>query len=61
MDDLGCPACGSPALIYPRLLEEDEPVACSGCGTFVATYGEFKRRAELAQRSQPAGFQVSGY
>jgi len=60
MDDFGCPACGSPALIYPRLLEDDEPVVCSGCGAFVAKYGEFKRRAERAQRSQPADFQVSG-
>jgi hypothetical protein len=60
MDDFECLVCGSPSVIYPRALEDDEPVACSGCGAFVSTYGEFKRRAELVQRSQPAGFQVSG-
>jgi hypothetical protein len=60
MDDFGCPACGSAALVYPRVLGDDEPVACSGCGAFVAKYGEFKRRAERALRTQLADFQFSG-
>jgi hypothetical protein len=29
MDDFRCPACGSSALTYPRVLENDEPVACA--------------------------------
>jgi hypothetical protein len=60
MDDFGCLVCGGAAVVYPRALEDNEPVACSGCGAFVAKYGEFKRRAEQAQHSQPAGFLVSG-
>jgi len=57
MDDFGCSACGSAALVYPRVLEDGEPITCSGCGRFVAMYGEFKRRAE---RAQLADFHVSG-
>ena len=56
MDDFGCPACGSPALVYPSVLEDNEPVACSCCGAFLSTYGEFKERAERVLGSK----QVSG-
>ena len=60
MDDFGCPDCGSLALVYPSVLEDNRPVACAGCGSFVSTYGELKQRAEQALGSNPARFPVSG-
>jgi len=60
MDDFGCPACGSLALAYPKALEDNEPVVCSGCAQFVSTYGEFKRRAEQALISFHTDVRVSG-
>ena len=41
-----CPAYGSSAFIYPRLLDDDKPVKCPGCGAFVSTYGEMLRSSE---------------
>jgi hypothetical protein len=32
MDDFRCPDCGSPALVYPEVLERDAPVTCAKCG-----------------------------
>jgi hypothetical protein len=58
MNEFRCPACGSPALVYPRLLEVDEPVVCASCGEFVSTYGELKRRS--TQVSNPSRIPVSG-
>ena len=60
MDDFECVACGCPAVVYPRVLEDGEPVACSRCGAFVSTYGQFKARAEAAERSNWARSPVSG-
>jgi hypothetical protein len=45
MSDFRCPACRSFALVYPTVLDDDQPVACAGCGAFVSTYGELKQRA----------------
>jgi DNA-directed RNA polymerase subunit N (RpoN/RPB10) len=59
MDDIRCPTCGSPALVYPRVLEAVEPVACASCGAFVSTYGELKKRSERAPGSNPTRI-VSG-
>jgi ribosomal protein S27E len=59
MDDFGCPDCGSPALVYPNALQDDEPVACAGCGSFVSTFGELKQRAERVLDSDST-FPVSG-
>jgi len=39
-----CPACGSLAFRYPRVLDDDKPVLCAGCGAFVSTYGELRQR-----------------
>jgi DNA-directed RNA polymerase subunit RPC12/RpoP len=58
MDDFRCTACGSPALVYPRVLKGDEPVACASCGEFVSTYGELKQRSERAPG--PCRVPVSG-
>jgi hypothetical protein len=61
MDDFGCPACGSPALVYPSALEDHEPVACASCGEFVSTYGELKQRSERGVgSSNPSRGPVSG-
>ena len=60
MNDFGCSVCRSPALVYPRVLKDDQPVTCAGCGTFISTYGELKRRAERVPSSSPTRFPVSG-
>jgi hypothetical protein len=49
--DLACPACGSPALSYPGVLKDDEPVRCVACGEIVCTYGELKHHADRASKS----------
>ena len=46
MSDFVCRSCGSVALVYPEVLDEDEPVVCGACGEFLSSYGEIKRRAE---------------
>jgi DNA-directed RNA polymerase subunit RPC12/RpoP len=45
-NEIRCSICGSPAFMYPRVLDDDRPVICAGCGAFVLTYGEMKRRFE---------------
>jgi ribosomal protein S27E len=42
--EVRCPACGNLAFRYPRVLAEDKPVICAGCGAFIASYGELRRR-----------------
>jgi DNA-directed RNA polymerase subunit RPC12/RpoP len=42
--ELRCPACGSLAFIYPRILADEKPVLCAACGTFVSSYGELRQR-----------------
>jgi hypothetical protein len=44
LDPATCPACGSPAFFYPRVLDDDKPVMCAGCGAFISTYGEMRQR-----------------
>jgi hypothetical protein len=51
MDEFGCPDCGSPAVVYPKVLERDAPVTCAKCGAFVLTYSELKQRSESARTS----------
>jgi hypothetical protein len=58
MNEFGCSVCLSPALVYPKVLEDDQPVLCDECGAFVSTYGELKRRAEHAPT--PTNVRVSG-
>jgi hypothetical protein len=60
MNEFGCPVCLSPALVYPKVLEDDQPVTCADCGAFVSTYGELKRRAERAPSSKRTRVRVSG-
>jgi DNA-directed RNA polymerase subunit RPC12/RpoP len=44
--EVRCPACGSPAFVYPRVLDDDKPVKCAACAAFVSTYGEMKLQCE---------------
>jgi hypothetical protein len=60
MNDLECPVCRSPALVYPSVLEDNHPVTCFRCGAFVFTYGELKQRVERALSSNPRLSRVSG-
>jgi hypothetical protein len=60
MDEFRCSACGSPAFVYPRVLEDDKLVACARCGAFISTYGEFKQRSERAVVSNPSRVPLSG-
>jgi hypothetical protein len=59
-DDLECPVCRSPALVYPSVLEDNYPVTCSRCGAFAFTYGELKQRVEQALSSYPRLSPISG-
>jgi hypothetical protein len=49
MDDFKCPACGSSTLVYPKVLEDREPVVCASCGAFVSTYGESASNSRSGQ------------
>jgi hypothetical protein len=60
MDDFKCQDCGSRALAYPKVLEDDGPVTCSSCGAFVLTYRELKRRSEIAFGSESERVPLSG-
>jgi uncharacterized Zn finger protein (UPF0148 family) len=60
MSDMKCSACGSPAFVYPRELEDGNAVVCASCGEFVSTYGELKQRSERALISNPSRAPVSG-
>jgi len=60
MDEFACRGCDSPAVVYPRVFEDDEPVVCAGCALFVSTYREFKERAELVLSGNPNSVRITG-
>jgi DNA-directed RNA polymerase subunit RPC12/RpoP len=60
MDDLRCSACGSSSLAYPSMLQDDELVACTNCGTVISTYRELKERARLPSARTVARSPLSG-
>jgi len=60
MNEFGCPVCLGLALVYPKVLEDDQPVVCADCGALVSTYGELKRHAERAPTPNPTRVRVSG-
>jgi hypothetical protein len=37
LTEIRCPICGSPALRYPKVMNDDKPVICAGCGAVVST------------------------
>jgi hypothetical protein len=60
MNDFRCPDCGSPALVYPKVLERNAPVTCAKCGAFVLAYSELKRRSESARTPEGQHAPLSG-
>jgi hypothetical protein len=60
MNEISCPACGNVGLMYPKMLEHDEPVNCTNCGAFVSSYGELKRRIEGLQNRHSRWLPTSG-
>jgi len=60
MDDLECFNCGSPAVTYPAVLEDEEPVVCANCGALVYTFGELKRRTKTVFDTALDSSRVSG-
>lgn len=56
-NELNCPSCESPSVIYPES-SEDGPVVCAACGRFLATLRQYRR---LLQRDAGrSGLQTSG-
>jgi hypothetical protein len=45
----------SPALVYPTVEEDVEPVVCASCRAFVSTYGQLKERFEECPRHREGG------
>lgn len=43
-----CTACGSPSIRLPADLNDATIVECEGCGERIATWLDFKRRAQAA-------------
>jgi ribosomal protein S27E len=58
--DFECHACGNPAVAFPKSLDDAAPVTCAACGAFLATYAEFKARAERTIRNTGGSAPVSG-
>jgi hypothetical protein len=50
--ETSCPACGSVAFRYPKVLADDKPVICAACGTFIATYGELSQCSDQHDQSK---------
>jgi ribosomal protein S27E len=45
-EDLRCPDCNSPTVIFPQATNERAAVRCGGCGKLLATRGQFRRLLE---------------
>jgi hypothetical protein len=45
-EDLCCPDCDSPAVIFPQATNERAAVRCGGCGKLLATRAQFRRLLE---------------
>jgi hypothetical protein len=60
MNELNCPVCGSPAVVYPRILDDAAAVKCAECAAFIANYGEFREHVERAIKMDPKGASGTG-
>ena len=60
LDEFACDACGSPAVTYPDVPEEDAAVVCARCAAKICSYGDFRRRAEQMIRLSTDGAGVTG-
>ncbi len=45
LSSFACDTCGSPAIMLPDAPEDTSAIRCSGCGSRLGTWGEFKARA----------------
>ena len=45
-EGLTCPNCDSPSVVYPEAAKDPAVVVCGGCGTFLATRGQFRQLLE---------------
>ena len=60
MDEFRCRMCGSLGVAYPEMLESTEPVKCAACAAYIASYGEFKRRADEVLARNVANSPLTG-
>ena len=59
-EEFACKECGDFAVLYPINFDDDAPVICARCETFVSTYREFRCRAERGTGASPNGERVTG-
>ncbi len=45
LSSFACDTCGSPAIMLPDAPEDASMIRCSGCGSRLGSWGEFKARA----------------
>jgi transcription elongation factor Elf1 len=54
-EELNCPNCDSPAVVFHKTTNDQAAVRCGGCGTLLATRDQFRRLlARHAAESQLA-------
>ena len=52
--EIACPNCNCPSVVYPQIPEDHERVVCHACGTTLASMSQFRRLVEvLAPRNGP--------
>ncbi len=44
--ELACSNCASISVVYDEMSSDDAVVRCGGCGTFLATRGQFRQLLE---------------
>jgi ribosomal protein S27E len=45
-DEISCPNCESPSVVYSEATKGDGPVVCGACGAFRASRGQFRHLLE---------------
>jgi hypothetical protein len=58
--EFSCESCGSPAVTFPAILDDDEIVVCARCQAPLGTYREFRRRLEGMIKPDPGKPQATG-
>ena len=60
MTEFVCGECGSSAVVYPKDFDDDAPVICARCSTFISNYRDFKSRAEAVIGGNSEGGRSTG-